>query len=355
MKVLLINPPRFQLYIPISTRYFLLSLAYLAAAVKENGDQVSIFDSLAYSEDTHIIKAVNQEQADLLKQHKYYKNILHWGASWERILSEVKKYEPDLVGITCHQASAFLETSILAKKIKEQNSEINTLVGGAFATVRPEIVLGDKNIDYISRGEGEQTIVELINALKTGADLSKIAGIGYKSNCDPIITKDRAYLDINTIPFPALELLPLERYFKKQGYRYAFLLTSRGCTNQCSYCGVTAVMGCEHRKLTPENVLMEIKRAHHLFQIDNFYIRDDNFTLDLERTHKILDYIIEDKELDNCKFYAVNGIDANYLTKELVRKMKKANFEHLTLAIETIDEDIHGHIEKKLTTNMLNR
>lgn len=348
MRILLINPPHFQLYIPIATRYFQLPLAYLAASIRENGDEVSIFDSLAYDEDTHFMEPINQEQKSMLKYHKYYKKMIHWGANWDRIMSYIRSRNPEIIGITCHQASVFLEVSILARLIKDYNKGIKIIVGGAFPTVRPREVLENSNIDYIIKGEGEQAIVELINAIKRKSNLDSILGIGYKVNDEIKITKDREYLDINQIPFPALDLLPLEKYYSKMNYRYTFLLTSRGCVNKCSYCGVSAIMGCRHRKRSPENVLREIKWAHKEFNIDNFYIRDDNFTLDMDRVDKILDLIIDSPELKRCKFYAVNGLDANYLTQDLVKKLKKANFEHITLAVETINTKTQGKIEKRV-------
>lgn len=348
VKVLLINPPHFQLYVPIAIRYFQLPLAYLAAAIRKTGDDVSIFDSLAYDEDTHVVEPVNDEQKSMLEHHEYYNKMIHWGASWNRIMENIRVWSPDIIGITCHQASVFLEVSILAKLIKEYDKKIKIIVGGAFPTVRAREVLQNSYIDYIIKGEGEQTIVELIAAIKGRKKIDSVRGIGYKINDEIKITGNREYLDVNQIPFPALDLLPLERYFRKQKFRYTFLLTSRGCVNNCSYCGVSAIMGCNHRKRSPEHVLKEIRWAYNEFNIDNFYIRDDNFTLDMDRVDKILDLIIEDPELKNCKFYAVNGIDANYLTQDLVKKMKRANFEHITLAVETINTRIQGEIEKKV-------
>jgi len=229
MKIVLINPPHYQLYIPIFTRYFPLSLAYLASSAQQEGVEIKIFDSLAYEEDTHFIDSKNKDHMSMISKHPNYKNIIHWGASWDRILEFIKTENPDIVGISCHQASTFYETTIISNLVKSYNKNIKVIVGGGFPTVRPDAVLSVNSIDIIVRAEGEKTIKDIIKTFNNDLDLSKIKGIGFKIHKKHVITPEREFSCPDDLPFPAIELLPLERYYKKTGFRYSCLLTGRGC------------------------------------------------------------------------------------------------------------------------------
>lgn len=190
-------------------------------------------------------------------------------------------YNSDMVGISITTSTAPAGYRI-AKILRRRGLPV--VIGGVHATFMPEEAL--KHADYCVRGEGEETIVELVNALNDSGELSGIKGLSYKKNGEIYNNEDRRPIEnLDKLPIPDLSLI--------KGYeriKIAPIATSRGCPFDCDFCSVTPMFGRRYRFRSTESVLAEIRknRDKHIF----FY--DDNFTANPKRTKEILSSMLDE-------------------------------------------------------------
>lgn len=139
-------------------------------------------------------------------------------------------------------------------------------------------------VDFVVRGEGEETLQELLVALNTQADYSAIRGVVFKTaGNDIMINSSRPVLkNLDKLPLPAWDLIELDAYraiWKKyHGYFSLNIATTRGCPFKCNWCA-KPIYGNRYNSRSPENVVKEIEMLLHLYQPDHFWFCDDIFGL----------------------------------------------------------------------------
>jgi anaerobic magnesium-protoporphyrin IX monomethyl ester cyclase len=137
--------------------------------------------------------------------------------------------------------------------------------------------------DYIIRGEGEETLKDLLLHLESKKDISTIAGIVFSDRSKAIITPPRSILkDLDSLPSPAWELIDIEPYRKiwraNHGYFSLNIATTRGCPFKCNWCA-KPIYGNRYNSHSPENVVNEIESLLKYYQPDHFWMCDDIFGL----------------------------------------------------------------------------
>jgi radical SAM superfamily enzyme YgiQ (UPF0313 family) len=243
-----------------------IGLAYVAAAVAAHGYRVRVVDGLG--EDP--------------ERYTYFKEfgIKRNGISDEEIVDRIP-VETAAVGVTCMFSYDWPFVRNLIEQIRARLPHVPVIVGGEHATAMPAFILNDcPAVDIVVRGEGEETICEVLDALLTGADLAGLAGIAYRQDGDPVVTAPRRRIRaIDDIPRPRWDLVPLENYLGK-GFGYGVnrgrsmpIVATRGCPYQCTFCSNPTMWTTMWRPRDPEQVLDEIEhyiRNHGATNID-FY------------------------------------------------------------------------------------
>lgn len=338
-KALLFIPPAFTFrdYLDINPLPP-LGLGYIAAALELQDIEVKIVDCLM--EGWH-------------KRIKVDENIIRIGLDFNSIRKIIENYAPDIVGVN----SLFTKQRQNAHKIyelaKEISEDIITVAGGAHPTVMPELVLSDKNIDYIILGEGEETIIDLINVIEGVKDISTLDGIGYREDREiRIIPKTKFILDLDKLPFPARHLLNMEKYFglkmshgARRKKKFSPIITSRGCPAKCTFCSAHRVWGRKFRQRSSENVIAEMKHIKERYGIEEIMFEDDNVTLNVKRAEKLFDLMI--KERLGFVWDTPNGVAAWVLNEKLINKMKESGCYKLNLALESGSQYVLDNIIKK--------
>jgi len=269
----------------------------------------------------------------------------------ETLEKNLRNTNPDILMISCLTLNYrdSIEMATLAKKI---NPNIMTIMGGGHSTVDWQNVIKNNCIDFIVLKEGEITSYELIKTIENNGDFSKIKGIVYKNNGKFIKTEPRPFIEnLDELPFPARDLLPMDKYLHAQGGRSAWaipepsttIISSRGCCYNCTYCGIHTTMGPGVRFRSPENVIEELIILKEKYKIKGFYFWDDTFTVNFPRLHKICDLIIENKlDLEWCIQARVNCVN-----EEILTKMRKAGLKTICYGIESGSQRILDEIYKK--------
>jgi radical SAM superfamily enzyme YgiQ (UPF0313 family) len=271
MKILLINP-RIDPVMAYGKRFARLGavmpplgLCYLAGMLRNEHYQVKILDA----------------------------NLL--GLSHEQVLKNIKEDAPDIIGL--YATTLGIDTAeALTKKIKECFPEIAVVIGGPHISGYGKDTLGCRYFDFGIIGEGEKSFLELIRYLeKRDRDFRVLKGLVYRKD-DEILQNDPAepILDLDTLPFPARDLLPdLKRYHpKKMFYKrlpLVHIFTSRGCPFQCTFCQTP--FGKKVRFHSARYVADEIALLVRRFGAQEIKINDDTFNLIEERVLEIFDIL----------------------------------------------------------------
>ncbi len=318
MKVLLIQPNYRRIYAYAQSKKITpifppLGLAYIAAVLKQNNISVKILEANAFD--------LNHEQ----------------------IKKEIKEYNPDIVGITA--TTSLIEEAHEIAELCDEN--IKVIIGGIHASSLPEETLEKfPRFDYLIQGEGEFSFLDLAKKKK----INQIKGLYYRKEKKIIKNKPRELIkDLDNLPLPARELLPMNKYFsagaKQQPSDY--ILSSRGCPYQCIFCADHLVHGRRFRFRSPENVMEEVKELYKKGVRDWDFV-DDNFTFFPERVDRFCDLMIESGLNEKMSWRCANGIRVDRVNLELLKKMKEAGCYMVSLGIESGNEQILKNMRKNI-------
>jgi|WetSurMetagenome_2_1015567.scaffolds.fasta_scaffold66219_2 anaerobic magnesium-protoporphyrin IX monomethyl ester cyclase len=337
MNILLIQPPMTISKTEVFGVTPPLGLAYLAAVVEQDGHRTRILDT--------IVEGFN------CRQNK--NGLSRIGMPIDAIRNYIRRFHPDLVGITCPFSLMAEEMRAVAAAIKEVDPYITIAVGGTHPSSMPEHVIEDSNVDFVIVGEGEVTFRELTSRLEDGGDLQNLKGVWLKVDGKARKNADREpILDLDALPFPARHLLPIEKYIQlsqthgsQKRKRYTSMITSRGCPGRCVFCSIHNVWGYNWRARSPENVVDEIEKLVTDYKMREVHFEDDNLTLSRQRMAKICD-LIEERGLD-VGWTTPNGVAVQTLDAELLAKMRKSGCYQLCFGIESGDAQVLKNIIHK--------
>ena len=276
----------------------------------------------------------------------------------EELDAVMNSFDPQVVGIgvmTIECKYGFID----AAKVKKINPNVTVIFGGPHCSHEPQFILNDSNVDLMVSGEGDLTIVELVNTLEEGKDVAGVPGIAYKKNGSYLRTAERPVIrDLDTID-QEYDLINLERYFNFQSSmdffpvfrnkRFIPLVTSRGCPFKCTYCHDIFDKSIQYR--SPEAVVNEIEYLIKVYGIREFHIVDDVFNVNMKRAKIVLDAIIE-RNL-NIHISFPNGLRADFFDDELIDKMQRAGVYRMALGIESGSQRIQDMIKKDLDINII--
>lgn len=327
MKILLIKPSctvyKADPTLPSATLPF--GIAYLASYLLSKGEEVMLIDALSEG----------------IENIERFENKTKIGLSDEEIERRIREFKPDIVGITSMFTSFYLDAHNLASLVKRIDPEIKVILGGAHASILPELSLKDKNIDIVVKGEGEITLWNIVQALKEGGDSSDVSGTVARKNGNIVKNPMRHFLkDLDCLPFPAYHLLPMEIYFETardspylMDSRMCGIISSRGCPGDCSYCSIHSVWGNRWRGRSPENVADEMEFLIKNYNIKEFSFLDDSVACSKKRMQGICDEIIRRKF--KVHWSTPNGISHWTLDEPLLDKMKASGCYRITFGIES--------------------
>jgi len=324
-----------------------LGIGYLASILKKNGMEANIYNA-DYS------SAAFVSEREMTKKFQDYLKIQHNPNHeiWQEIKKVVSFFKPDVVGLTS-TTGKFTSAVNVARVCKEIDPKIKIVVGGAHASCLPEDTIKNKFIDFLIRGEGENTFVELAKILKDGSteDLKKCLGLIYKINGNIINNPDRPLIEkLDDLPFPLREFYINEKDVKKPSTE-GIVFATRGCPYHCIFCASHIIWTRKVRYRTPENIIAEIEDLKKRYGLRYIRFDDDSFTLNPNFVTKICDLMIKKKL--RMDWYCSTRIDI--LNKELLEKMKKAGCIKINLGVESGNDETLKKIKKGINKEQIKK
>jgi anaerobic magnesium-protoporphyrin IX monomethyl ester cyclase len=173
----------------------------------------------------------------------------------------------------------------IAKAIKKESPLVPLVWGGAHVSFYPNESAQSPFVDYVVRGEGEEAFSDLIEKVILTKTQSQIAGVTFYNGDKLFSGPVRKHLDLDTLPFPAYDLLDIPRYADSlEGFSYE---SSRGCPHRCNFCYNDFFHSSDWRVKSPEKVALELGRIKKEIGINKIYFIDDNFMVSLSRVKEI--------------------------------------------------------------------
>lgn len=344
-KILLINPPAniVESRSEIKLACPPLGLAYIAAVLENKGYRVEIFDTL-----------INNGYANETQPRE---GFIRYGLDEREIEARIRSFKPDVVGISGLHSNRIFEVRETTRAAKKVSEDIITIVGGGLASLNTIECLQDPNCDYAVIGEGEHTIVELLETFEKKGDIGRVNGVGYKKNGKVVINPRRKVIwDLDSIPFPAYHLMEMEAYFNidmpgsRYGKsRYALFCGSRGCPHSCHYCAKPLLVGEGYRARSIRNMLDEIKFLKEKYNIEELRFVDYHAMADINRWKRFCRAII--KENIEIEFNDPHGMAVRSLDDEVLELMRIAGCKKLYISIESADQNYLDLLNKGVDLN----
>ena len=305
-----------------------LGLLMLAAVLRNAGHRVRILDASAQS------------------------------TGYEDTLKEAKKFQPDIIALTAVTPS-IIKTVKLASMMKEIYPFIPIVIGGPHFTAVPEETLSDYPVfDYGVVGEGEETIIELVEALSAGRIPSNVYGLVFRENGKVRFSPPRPPInDMDSLPFPAWNLLdgfPHNYHpalFKYKKLPSTHIISARGCPNKCIFCD-TSVFSRQIRFHGAEYVLEMIAYLVKNFGIKEIIFEDDQFLIKKQRVARICEGILKTKwNISWCCSGRVNSVN----DPGLLGLMKRSGCWQISYGIESGNQKILDFAKKAITINQIEK
>jgi anaerobic magnesium-protoporphyrin IX monomethyl ester cyclase len=333
-RILFVGPPYDCWGVQVIGTWPPLQAAYLAGAAEQAGHEARIYD------------AMNKE-----------------GATFDDVRAEVERLRPDVVisldylPVTGAISTATVPAALQALRVaKEVDPRIVTILGGPHPTfMYPEIFADpESRVDYVLRGEMEETLPELLAALPGGA-VDQVQGVAFVRGGQVVTTPMRAHVpDLDTLQ-PAWHLLDWKDYHYniEPWGRMASMLTSRGCMMGCSFCSHRQFWRGDWRARTPENVIEEMHLLVDKFGVEFITLIDPYPTNDPVRWERLLDLLIAEKM--DVKLLMETRVEDVIRDERILPKYREAGVIHLYLGAEGSTDEMLVTLNKGTTTDLNKR
>ncbi len=335
MKILLINPPRFNEIVADNPAFIEeerghnppLGILYVGTYLRNNSQhQVLALDA----------QVENLDYDDNFKQ-------------------KIREVNPDVVGITALTFTLIdvVKTAKLIKEVaKELNKKIFIVLGGPHPTIYPQETAGLTDVDYAIVGEGEEPFLQLVEALANQTDLSGIKGLVYQKDGRVFQNEQDKFIeDLDILPIPDRTLLPIKKYNSILGGSHVVttMFTSRGCPFQCAFCD-RPHLGKRFRARSAQKVVDEMEQCIKL-GIEEILVYDDTFTVNRERVLAICDEI----KKRNLKIDWDIRARVDTVDEEVLRRLREAGCQRIHFGVEAGTDRILKVLNKGITIEQVKR
>lgn len=347
MRTLLLRPPSIA-----SVKTLLhdaappIGVAYLAASLRQAGHGVQVIDALG--EGLFQYEPVPQN-----------KSLVKHGLSDDAIVSRIPK-NVQFIGVSCMFSVEWPYVRELIRKIRQHCPTAHIAVGGEHITAEPAYVLDDCcEVDTCLRGEGEVTIVDLVNALESGRSLSKVDGIAFRQEGGAVFFTEprKRVFEVNEIARPAWDLVPIETYLDN---RISFgvnlgrtmpIVASRGCPYQCTFCSNPAMWTQLWRARSPQDVVDEIEDYMKRYDATSFDFYDLTAIVKKDWIVEMSSLLIE-RNL-NITWQLPSGTRSEAIDEEVSRLLYASGCRYLNYAPESGSKEILEKIKKIVKTDRM--
>jgi radical SAM superfamily enzyme YgiQ (UPF0313 family) len=353
MKILLIDTPSNILDRSDPARVFVpLGPLCLAAVLREKGHDVQVYDP--------------KLSATLVP----YRGHFYLGDDIGVIESTVRRAAPDAVCVSTLFTRDRDNGLMIAEAAKRAAPGARIVMGGGHVNAVPEDYLrASPSVDYACAGECDLAVADVMEMLQGRLPPERVPGLVYRGpDGEPRFNGHALVQDLESLPLPAYDLLPVRRYFELQARGFASrtlgesprsmsIITSRGCPYKCNFCSVYLTSGRRWRYQSPAYVMRHIEHLVERYGVEFIQFEDDALTSDRRRFEAILDGLY-DRYGGRLRWGTPNGVRADSICNlDFLKKAKRAGVSYFNVAVESGDQEIldrvvNKHLQLKYVTRL---
>ncbi|MEA3229393.1 MAG: radical SAM protein [archaeon] len=218
-----------------------------------------------------------------------------------------------------------------------------TVAGGIFPSSNPDYMLRSGVVDYVVRGEGEETFAELLKAIESNRPINNLPGVSYNARGTFVHNKHREAIDLSKLPLPAYDLAPMKDYAEVST---GSIYSARGCNKACEFCTVSRHWNYSYRPRPVQSILKEMEILLD-YGFSRIHFKDESMLQDRERAMQLFTAIKEHGFNVGIKGKA----RLDQLDPELLETMKGAGVDMLHIGVESVSEqslrDMHKGVSRK--------
>ena len=308
-KVLLITPPYHSGVVESAGVWLNVGFVYLAGSLRAAGYEPEIYDAMSH-------------------QHGY-----------AEIESRIRSSQPQVVATTAFTAE-IVEALKVLQLAKQIDPQVVTIVGNVHPTFCYHELLPEhhSNLDFIVRGEGEETLVELLDCLNANGKLDQVRAIAFWRDGQVVATPPRPLIqNLDRLPM-AWDLIdwPIYTYKAMDHSRLAIVSSSRGCCQACTFCSQQLFWERSWRGRSPENFVQELEFLRDQFGVNVVMISDETPTYSRERWERILKLLIARKT--GVKILMETRVDDIIRDADLMPQYREAGIDHIYVGVESTSQ-----------------
>jgi len=307
-----------------------LGTIYAAALMRENGYQVSLFDTMFVQDTDEAQLALDAGRPDFFVLYDDGFNYLT-----KMCLSNMRE-------------AAFRLITLAKKK------GCIVIVSSSDSTDHYQEYLG-QGADFVLLGEGEQTLLELVGAIRNGThDFLPIPGLAFLRGNEPVKTVGRKVMkELDELPLPAWDLVDMDIYrktwLKNNGYFSLNVGTTRGCPFKCNWCA-KPIYGNRYHARSPQNVVKELKELKEKYSFDHIWFCDDIFGLKPGWVNEFADVL----EKERLKIRYKIQCRADLLLQEnYIQALARSGCENIWMGAESGSQKILDAMDKGTTIGQI--
>lgn len=282
--------------------------------------------------------------ATYLKQNGHTVQVYDRPVEGGNVRTRLKDFAPELVGISSLGGRSFEDAMAVSKIVKKNN--IPVVWGGPMPSLVPDIVLSNGVVDYVVMGDGEITLLALINSVLNKTSLREIDGLAFIEDGKPVINRCREVTDLSTMPIIDFSFVDPKKYYfsNKNCERMLHVYLSKGCTGKCTYCYSPGYSKCVWHPRPSEHFLSEIRYLVENFDMDGVYFVDNMLSPNEEYLVSLCNTLIE----SNLDIFWSCDMRVDLCTKEGLEKMYDAGCRWIFFGIESGSDERQKAIRKGL-------
>jgi anaerobic magnesium-protoporphyrin IX monomethyl ester cyclase len=255
----------------------------------------------------------------------------------KRVLEEVQ--DALCLGISLVTGPMIRETAEIAKAVKAWNPDFPVILGGWHPSLLPKQTLEAEYIDIVVRGQGEDSLLEVVQHLESRSAIDLVPGIGFKRDGKLIFTTERPLRPIVDLPPKAYHLADFDAYQRSCGRRWAMYISSLACPFNCSYCTNAGVYGRKWNALPAEQFVEETVDLTRRHGLEMLWVVDDNFLVDLDRARHIAEGLVRADANFKWSIQATTNLTSR-LSLEDLKLLRRSGLHQICQGVDSGSEKI---------------
>ena len=226
------------------------------------------------------------------------------------------------------------ETVEIARAVKAWNPKFPVILGGWHPSLLPKQTLQSDCVDIVVRGQGEETMLDVVRHIESGSAMDIVPGIGFKRDGRLIFTPERPLRPLVELPPKAYHLADFDAYQRSCGRRWAMYISSLACPFNCAYCTNAGVYGRKWNALSPGQFVEETVDLTRRYRLEMLWVVDDNFLVDLDRARAIADGLCSAGAEFSWSIQATTNLTAR-LSIEDLKNLRRAGLHQICQGVDS--------------------